>query len=150
MERRDCTRQDDTACKYSGFAIGVWQKRLLGADGLDSNSYRTSSQESHRYFVWATRQIIHLIQAHNPAVWIFWQCIFTIVARVRFTKVYVQAKRSVFSTVAMLTTYNNAISLMPYFGSSNNPMYITLATLFTPIAVLLLPDSPRVDKQAAS
>jgi len=92
---------------------------------------------------WAVWHIIPFIQTHNTAEWIFWQCIFTVVARVQLTKVYVLTNRSVFSTVAMHATYNTAFSLMPYYGSSYNPMYMTLATLFTTIIVFLLPNLSR-------
>jgi hypothetical protein len=99
--------------------------------------------------IWAAWHIIPFIQTHNTAEWIFWQCIFTIVARVQFTKVYILTNRSVFSTVAMQATYNTAFSLMPYYGSSYNPMYMTLATLFTTVVVFMLPSSPRIDESAA-
>jgi hypothetical protein len=99
--------------------------------------------------IWASWHIIPFIQTHNTAAWIFWQCMYTIVARVMFTKVYVLTNRSVFSTVAMHATYNTAFSLMPYYGSSYNPMYMTLATLCTTVVVFTLLNLPRHDEHVA-
>lgn len=87
---------------------------------------------------WAVWHIIPFIQTHNTATWIFWQCIYTIIYRVMLTKVYILTDRSVFSTIAMHATYNTAFSLMPYYGSSYNPMFMALATLLFTIFVLAL------------
>jgi uncharacterized protein len=78
---------------------------------------------------WATWHIIPFIQTHNPPVWIVWQCIYTIIYRVMMTKIYVVTNRSVFGSVALHCTYNTAFSLLPYYGSSYQPMYMALATL---------------------
>jgi membrane protease YdiL (CAAX protease family) len=86
---------------------------------------------------WATWHIIPFIQTHNTATWIFWQCVYTIVYRVLLTKVYILTDRSVFSTIAMHATYNTAFSLLPYYGSSYDPMYMALATLLFTIFVLM-------------
>lgn len=85
---------------------------------------------------WAGWHIIPFWQTHNTAVWIFWQCLFTVIYRVLLTKVYVVTGHTVFSTIAMHATYNTAFSLMPYFGSSYNPMYMALVTLLITIFVL--------------
>jgi membrane protease YdiL (CAAX protease family) len=92
---------------------------------------------------WVSWHIIPFIQTHNTATWILWQCIYTIVYRVMLTKVYVLTNWSVFSTIVMHATYNTAFSLMPYFGSSYNPMYMALATLFTTVIVFTLTNSAR-------
>lgn len=86
---------------------------------------------------WAVWHIIPFMQTHNTAVWIFWQCLFTIIYRVLLTKVYVVTGHTVFSTIALHATYNTAFSLMPYYGSSYNPMYMTLVTLSITIFVLV-------------
>ena len=90
---------------------------------------------------WASWHIIPFIQTHNTAAWIFWQCLYTIIYRVLLTKVYVLTNRSVFSTIAMHATYNTAFSLMPYYGSSYNPMYMALATLCTTVIIFTLLNS---------
>ena len=92
---------------------------------------------------WAAWHIIPFIQTHNTAMWIFWQCLYTIIYRVLLTKVYMLTHHSVFSTVAMQATYNTAFSLMPYYGSSYNPAYMALATFFTLIVVFTLFHQPR-------
>ena len=84
---------------------------------------------------WAVWHIIPFIQTHNTAGWIFWQCLYTITYRVLLTKVYVLTNRSVFSTIAMHATYNTAFSMMPYYGSSYNPMFMVAATLIVTLLV---------------
>jgi hypothetical protein len=60
-----------------------------------------------------------------------------------FNKVYLLTNRSVFSTVAMDATYKTGFSMMPYYGSSYDPMTMTLATLFTIVIVFMLGNAPR-------
>ena len=93
----------------------------------------------------ASWHIIPFIQTHNTATWIFWQCIYSIIYRVLLIKIYVLTNRSVFSTIATHTTYNVAFSLMPYFGSSYNPMYMSFATLFITVIIFILLKSPRYE-----
>ncbi len=93
----------------------------------------------------AVWHIIPFIQTHNTASWIFWQCIYSIIYRVLLIKIYVLTNRSVFSTIATHTTYNVAFSLMPYYGSSYNPMYMSLATLFITVIIFTLLKSPRYE-----
>jgi len=92
---------------------------------------------------WASWHIIPFIQTHNTSAWIFWQCMFTIVYRVLLTKVHVLTNRSVFSTIAMHATYNTSFSLMPYYGSSYDPMYMALATLCITVVVSALLNTPH-------
>lgn len=98
---------------------------------------------------WAGWHIIPFIQTHNTVTWIFWQCMYTIIYRVLLTKVYVLTNRSVFSTVAMHATYNTAFSMMPYYGSSYNPMYMTLATFCITLAVFTKLTPPRWSEHKA-
>lgn len=99
---------------------------------------------------WASWHIIPFIQTHNTAAWIFWQCIYTVIYGVLLTKVYVQTNRSVFSTVAMHATYNTAFSLMPYYGSSYNPMYMAIATLCLTVVVFILLNFSRKGESTAN
>jgi membrane protease YdiL (CAAX protease family) len=92
---------------------------------------------------WAAWHIIPFIQTHNTATWIFWQCTYSIIYRVLLTKIYVLTNRSVFSTIATHATYNTAFSLMPYYGSSYNPMYMAFATLCITVIIFALLKSPR-------
>lgn len=87
--------------------------------------------------------IIPFIQTHNTAAWIFWQCMYSIIYRVLLTKIYLLTDRSVFSTIATHATYNVAFSLMPYYGSSYNPMYMTFATLLVTVIFFTLLKTPR-------
>jgi hypothetical protein len=92
---------------------------------------------------WAAWHIIPFIQTHNTPTWIFWQCLYTIICRVLLTKIYVQTNRSVFSTIAAQSTYNTAFSLMPYYGSSYNPMYMTFATLMITVFIFVIFKPPH-------
>lgn len=94
--------------------------------------------------VGASWHIIPFIQTHNTAAWIFWQCMYSIIYRVLLTKIYVLTNRSVFGTIAAHATYNTAFSLLPYYGSSYNPMYMSLATLLVTIFILL--KTPRSEQ----
>ena len=92
---------------------------------------------------WAAWHIVPFIQTHNTATWIFWQCMYSIIYRVLLTKIYVLTNRSVFSTIATHATYNTAFSLMPYYGSSYNPMYMAFATLCITVIIFALLKSPH-------
>ena len=92
---------------------------------------------------WASWHIIPFIQTHNTATWIFWQCTYSIIYRVLLTKIYDLTNRSVFSTIAIHATYNTAFSLMPYYGSSYNPIYMAFVTLFITVIIFALLKSPR-------
>ena len=87
--------------------------------------------------------IIPFIQAHNTAAWIFWQCTYSIIYRILLTKIYTLTNRSVFSTIAAHATYNVAFSLMPFYGSSYNPMYMSFATLLITVIIFILIKTPR-------
>ncbi|MFN8382519.1 MAG: CPBP family glutamic-type intramembrane protease [Anaerolineales bacterium] len=94
--------------------------------------------------------IIPFIQTHNTLPWIFWQCMYSIIYRVLLIKIYILANRSVFSTIAAHATYNAAFSLMPYYGSSYNPMFMSFTTLFITVIIFTLFKSPRYDYYAHS
>ena len=96
--------------------------------------------------VWAAWHVIPFIQTHNTATWIFWQCMYSIIYRVLLTKIYVLTNHSVFSTIATHATYNTAFSLMPYYGSSYNPMYMAFATLCITVTIFALLKSPRCEQ----
>lgn len=91
---------------------------------------------------WAAWHVIPFIQTHNTTTWIFWQCIYSIIFRILLTKIYVMLNHSVFSTIVAHATYDTAFSLMPYYGSSYNPMYMTFATLFIIVVVFALSRPP--------
>lgn len=88
--------------------------------------------------IWASWHIIPFIQTRNTATWILWQCAFTVVYRIVMTKIYVITNKSVFATIALHATYNAAFSMMPYYGSSYNPMYMALATFIVGLIVFIL------------
>lgn len=94
----------------------------------------------------AVWHIIPFIQTHNSAIWIIWQCIFTILCRVLMVRVYLRTHRSVFGMIAFHATYNAAFSLMPYYGSSYDPMYMSLATLCMTVLIFALRDSSQNNK----
>jgi uncharacterized protein len=84
---------------------------------------------------WALWHLIPFIQTHNTASWIFWQCIFTVIFRVLLVKVFILTNRSVFSTIAMHAMYDAAFSMMPYYGSSYNPLFMAFATILITLIV---------------
>ncbi|MEO7046610.1 MAG: CPBP family intramembrane glutamic endopeptidase [Ferruginibacter sp.] len=88
--------------------------------------------------IWASWHIIPFTQTHNTGIWIFWQCIFTVLYRILMTKIYVLTNRSVFATIALHATYNTAFSMMPYYGSTYDPMYMTSATCIVCLIVFIL------------
>jgi len=87
--------------------------------------------------------IIPFVQTHNTTAWIFWQCMYSILYRVLLTKTYILTNRSVFGAIAAHATYNVAFSLMPYYGSSYDPMYMSFATLLVTIIIFTLFKSKR-------
>ncbi|HEY0770545.1 MAG TPA: CPBP family intramembrane glutamic endopeptidase [Sphingobacteriaceae bacterium] len=88
--------------------------------------------------IWVTWHLIPFTQTHNSTIWIFWQCVFTIVNRILITKIYILTNRSVFAAIVLHMTYNTAFSMMPYYGSAYNPMYMVLATLITCVGVFII------------
>jgi hypothetical protein len=85
---------------------------------------------------WAVWHLIPFIQTHNGWAWFFWQCMFSVVFRLILVQTYVLTGRSVFAAIALHASYNVAFSMLPYYGSTYNPMYMTFATLV--LAVLIL------------
>ena len=88
--------------------------------------------------IWAVWHIIPFIQTNNTTIWVIWQSIFIITFRVLMTKIYVLTNRSVFATIALHATYNTAFSMMPYYGSTYNPMYMAFATMTVGFIVFIL------------
>lgn len=86
---------------------------------------------------WALWHIVPFIQTHHTVNWIVWQCVLSIIFRVLMTKIYVVTNRSLFGSVALHATYNTAFSLLPYYGSSYQPMYMAIATLITLVVVFI-------------
>jgi membrane protease YdiL (CAAX protease family) len=88
--------------------------------------------------IWALWHIIPFIQTNNTTIWVIWQSIFTVTFRVLMTKIYVVTNRSIFATIALHTTYNTAFSMLPYYGSTYNPMYMFFSTMTVGIVVFIL------------
>jgi uncharacterized protein len=93
---------------------------------------------------WATWHIIPFTQTHHDMDWIIWQCIYSIVFRILITKIYVLTNTSVFATIALHATYNTGFSMMPYYGSSYNPMYMVIATSIIGSIIFLLSFTKRM------
>jgi len=87
--------------------------------------------------IWAGWHIIPFLQAHHSVEWVVWQCVFSVILRVLMTKVYVLTKRSVVAPILLHVTYNTAFSLMPYYGSSYDPMYMAFATLIVTLCIFV-------------
>lgn len=79
--------------------------------------------------IWALWHLVPFVQTHHSAVWVMWQCLYTIIYRVLLTRVYLVTNHSVFATIALHATYNTAFTLLPSFGSSYDPMWMAVATL---------------------
>lgn len=86
---------------------------------------------------WASWHIIPFIQTHNPPSWIAWQCTFTVIYRVLLTKIYLLTNYSVFATIALHATYNTAFTLLPYYGSSYDPLSMAITTLALTVCVFV-------------
>lgn len=78
---------------------------------------------------WAAWHLIPFYQTHHAWRFIAWQCAFTVAFRVCLTVIYVRTNRSVFATVALHATYNTALSLLPFYGSTYDPLTMTIATV---------------------
>jgi membrane protease YdiL (CAAX protease family) len=116
-------------CEEIGWTAVVTDKLLIRFNAIISGIITGS--------IWAIWHVIPFVQTHHAISWIFWQCIYTIVFRILLTKIYVLTQRSVFATVALHATYNLAFSILPYYGSSYNPMYMTLATCVTALVIFI-------------
>ncbi len=110
----------------SGYCEQIGWTAILSDELLERHS--TLASGLILGLVWAAWHVLPFFQTHNPAIWVAWQCLFTVIFRVLLTKVYVLTGRSVFSTIALHATYNAAFSLLPYYGSSYNPLWMAVAT----------------------
>ncbi|MCA0307245.1 MAG: hypothetical protein LCH87_07755 [Actinobacteria bacterium] len=62
---------------------------------------------------------------------------FTVIYRVLLTKIYLLTNYSVFATIALHATYNTAFTLLPYYGSSYDPMSMAITTLALTVCVFV-------------
>ncbi len=112
---------------WMGYAIEPLQGRwgALGA-GLIMGS------------VWAIWHIIPYIQAHNPLMWIIWQCAFTIANRILIVWLYNNTGKSVFVATLFHAMYDLCWSLYPNYGSHYDPFITFALTAVAAVIVVFL------------
>lgn len=79
-------------------------------------------------FAWQLWHLIPLIQAGNPAQWIFWHILEGVALRVLIVWVYNNTSKSVFTSILMHTSVNVSWTMFPNFGSGYNPFYTAVLT----------------------
>lgn len=89
--------------------------------------------------VWAVWHVIPYAQAGRSAAWIFWQCVFTIFARVLIVWLYMGSGRQVPVAVLFHAMINVTYVLFPVDGSHYDPAVTSVILAALVAAVLFLP-----------
>lgn len=110
---------------WSGFAIDLMQKRW--------GALRASILLG---FVWQIWHIIGDVQANNPAIWIVWQCLFSVALRVLIVWIYNHTGKSVFAAILIHTSDNVSWSLFPNYGSGYDPFFTCIIAWLVVIVVI--------------
>lgn len=88
--------------------------------------------------VWAIWHVVPYFQAHHTSIWIVWQCLFTIAARVLIVWLYNNTGRSVLAAILFHTMINLSWSLFPNYGSHYDPAVTGSIATATAIIVTFL------------
>jgi hypothetical protein len=75
--------------------------------------------------LWTLVHTVPYVQAGNPASWVVWQCLFSIVFRVALVFAFVLTRGSFSVVVVLHATYNVAWGLYPTQGSHYDPLFAT-------------------------
>ncbi len=92
--------------------------------------------------VWAAIHLVPDLQNQQPAGWIFWHRLGTVVLRLLIVWIYAQTGRSVFSSILIHAMNNLSWTLFPNYGSHYDPMATTLL-LLPATALLILATRPK-------
>ncbi|MBL9097689.1 MAG: CPBP family intramembrane metalloprotease [Alphaproteobacteria bacterium] len=87
---------------------------------------------------WALWHVVSFMQTDHDAAWIFWQCLFTIAARVVTVWLYEASGESVFVAVLFHTMSNMAAFLFPVMGSHYDPALAFALTAGVAVVATLL------------
>lgn len=90
--------------------------------------------------VWAVWHVIPYIQAGRSATWIFWQCVFTVLARMLIVWLYVGSGRQVPVAVLFYAMINVTYVLFPENGSHYDPAVTSVILAALVAAGLCLPE----------
>jgi membrane protease YdiL (CAAX protease family) len=85
--------------------------------------------------IWAVWHVIPYIQTSDTLIWVFWQCMVTILLRILIVWVYVNTGKSAFSAIVFHAMINVSAFLFPNYGSYYDPF---VATLVVGVAVLVI------------
>jgi len=85
--------------------------------------------------LWTLLHSVPYIQAGNPASWVFWQCVFSMVFRFVLVYAYSLAAGSLSVVVVLHATYNVAWGAYPWQGSHYDPMFVTATTAVVAVAL---------------
>ncbi|WP_310394219.1 type II CAAX endopeptidase family protein [Hymenobacter sp.] len=72
--------------------------------------------------IWAIWHIIPYTQIPQPATWIVWQCVSTVLLRIVMVWIYNSAGKSVFAAVLFHAMIDTSTFLYPRYGSHYNPL----------------------------
>ena len=88
--------------------------------------------------LWAFWHIILFIQNGHSLIWVVWQCLFCISARVLMVWIYNNTNKSVLSAIIFHTMINVSVTLFPINGSLYDPLTVGLLTTMLVFIVLVL------------
>jgi len=89
--------------------------------------------------VWAVWHVIPYAQAGRSAAWIFWQCVFTVLARMLIVWLYMGSGRQVPVAVLFHAMVNVTYVLFPVDGSHYDPAVTSVILAALVAAALFLP-----------
>ncbi|MDR3575377.1 MAG: CPBP family intramembrane metalloprotease [Anaerolineaceae bacterium] len=92
--------------------------------------------------VWAVWHIIPFAQAHQSAVWIFWQCTAMLATRILMVWLYNNSGKSVFVVILFHAMYNVISLVFPNYGFVFNPFIFCVLT-FAAAGIVILLWGPR-------
>jgi len=87
--------------------------------------------------VWVSWHIIPFFQTHNPPIWVFWQCAFSVGLRMVIVWFYERTNKSVLAAVLIHATYNVAAFMFPNYGSHYDPFLSAVITWIVAAALFL-------------
>ncbi len=88
--------------------------------------------------LWAFWHVVLFFQNGHPLIWVVWQCLFTISARVLIVWIYNNNNKSILSAILFHTMINVSVTLFPIDGSFYDPISVGFFTTLLLIIVLLI------------
>lgn len=81
---------------------------------------------------------IPYVQAHNPAYWIVWQCLWVVATRILIVWIYNNTGKSVFAAILVHDMSNVSWSLFPNYASHYDPFVTGIITWLIAVIVIFL------------